>query len=250
MSLRVLRERVGENELEELLRLLKFLGVSTTESRVYLFLLVYGPMTVREISERMNAAQSKIYTAVESLEKRNWVYKGTGRPAKIHPTSVSEVWRYIKDRLNRMMENIETKVVPALQSLEAGRGNYYRVTVIAEPQIEQVAKKIVFEDSKEVKVAIGNTRILTPGLMEALIYAARWKTLKAILPPALKEEGRTLENLGAQVKYKQVFGGGVIGEEILLIVNMGDEVTGVWSDHAFFKNLADIYFERLWSDNE
>jgi sugar-specific transcriptional regulator TrmB len=248
LSLRLLREKVGENELEELLRLLKFLGVSTTESRVYLFLLTYGPMTVREISEKMNAAQSKIYTAVESLEKRNWVYKGTGRPAKIHPTHVEEVWRYIKERLNRMMDNIETKVVPALQSLEAGRANYYKVMIVVEPQIEHIAKRIMFEDSKEVKVAIGDKRLITPGLMEALIYAARWKTLKLIFPPDLEEDGKTLENLGAQVRYKKIFGGGIIGDEILLIINMGEELTGLWSDHAFFKTLGDMYFDRLWNE--
>lgn len=248
MSIRMLRETVGENEFEELLRLLKFLGVSTTESRVYFLLLAEGPMSVRQISDRLNIAMSKIYTAVENLEKRGWVYKGVGRPAKIHPTKISEIWKFAKERMQSMMNSIEEKVIPVLQSFEEDRESMYKIRIIRGEHLENVVRRLMFGRDEEIKVSIGEPSIVTRALMEALIYAARWKKLRVILPPEMRDEGQTLEQLGAQVKHKKVFGGGVIASEVVLFVRMGNETVGLWSDHGFFRYIADAYFDKVWSE--
>jgi len=98
-----LREPVSE----EAKRILKEIGLTEYETRIYLSLLEIGPATPSRISEHANVPYSKIYEALNSLEEKGWIEAQSSRPRRYYPKSPTEALDAVKLRLESMMKGWE-----------------------------------------------------------------------------------------------------------------------------------------------
>lgn len=112
-----------------MLELLKNIGLTEAESKVYLALLELGTTTIGPIAEKSNVAYSKVYLLLEKLIDKglvNYVMKEkTKHFSASNPKKILEYLENKKENINQMMEEVK-EVLPRLEaSLEMFREKEY-----------------------------------------------------------------------------------------------------------------------------
>ena len=98
--------------------ILKNLGLSEYESRVFLTLLMQGPMNYRALSRDSGVPTGKIYQVLSTLESKSFVESSQDRPKVLR---AAEPKRAFRNRLRQLEDNfidLEQKTRDALQSLQ------------------------------------------------------------------------------------------------------------------------------------
>jgi len=246
-----LREPVSE----EAKRILKEIGLTEYETRIYLSLLEIGPATASRISEHANVPYSKIYEALNSLEEKGWIEAQSSRPRRYYPQSPTEALDAVKLRLESMMKGWEKSVLMELQPL------YDRMEIREKPDIWILRGE--FNIMTKLRDMMENTKI---ELMIAVPLLAM-RFLDALLPTLreLSENGVNLlvmisanvssspvEEISkvAEVRVRDsMFGGGVLadGREALLLLGEDKPSLVIWSDHMGLVKFAKDYFQHLWN---
>lgn len=230
------------------LKALSLIGLSKTDLKAYMVILSEGPSTAREIADRVGIASAKIYSVLSRLEKIGLIVKDMGqRPAIYMAVPPEDAWFELKRRLMAELENIEKVLIPFLESIRKGTP-YYRVAIVGSSEVESMAVRII-EDSKSkvLRLAIPFPELITDKVVEALRKVAPLKTVKILA----SEEVLHLipEDLPLDVRVtKTLFGGGIVGDQVLLIVRTRTGIAGMWSSHEYFTHIATIYFDKLWEE--
>ena len=76
-------------------------------------------------------------------------------------------------------------------------------------------------------------------------------SLKALVSQQLKLRGPELPKKLEIRRRETLFGGGVVvdGREVLLVLEGGGELLGIWSNEIGLARFAKEYFEYLWKDS-
>jgi Predicted transcriptional regulators len=93
------------------------LGVTKNEVKLYVTLLMEGPLTGKELAQRLGISQVKVYPMLGTLVERGWVRKTSERPAKYEAVPLLEVWRSLKDKVYDTVEEIERDVIIPFHSI-------------------------------------------------------------------------------------------------------------------------------------
>jgi sugar-specific transcriptional regulator TrmB len=244
-------------DIEELMRRL---GLTSNEIKVYMLLLNSGPLTAKDISDYAEVPFSKIYLVLKSLENKGWISSIRDRPIRYVALSPNEAVKKAKIYREREWEEAANKIIPALQPI-------YEARVVPEtPEIwivrgeENISSKImdlILKSQYELLMAIHAK--LDP-LFERAFLFERISSLhipshvRVLVPRGLLDEVDYFTRLGAELRYRDnMFGGGVISDakEALLILGETDRVnTAIWSTHTSLIYLAKLYFEKLWESSE
>ena len=105
------------------MRLFTNLGLSATETRVYLANLELGPTTVQEVAKKAKLSRTATYDAIETLQARGLIStfeKGKRRVfAAEEPESAVA---HFKDSVRKMEQQIETlnRILPEVKLLAGG----------------------------------------------------------------------------------------------------------------------------------
>jgi len=232
------------------LRILKAIGLGKRELEIYATLLSLGELSAKELSEKLNLPLSKVYASLSLLVQRGWVSRTPGRPSKYYSTPVRDVWEEVKRGLLESVGLVEEKVIPLLEDLSRAPASVFRVAVIGKSRIQGYVAKILRDSAGDkVRVAVSHEIVLR-AIQRSL---SEWRAHQLPRVYMLVEErlGRVLEDakLSSFVEVKRtgkMYGSGVVGKEILLVV--GDEASpqGLWSDHIYIVDLGKGYFDYLW----
>lgn len=243
-------------------RALREIGLTEYETKAYISLVKAGEMTANEISSSTNIPYSKVYTVLETLEKKGWIEVKGGRPRQYYPKSPIEAMRTEKIRQENSFEENKNLIVSELQAL------YEHIEIKEKPEIwiirveENMISKIrdiLDNTKKELMIALPIVsehivRQLTPsvqGILNKRINIQLLTTRKAygILPEFL---------LGiSEVKLRDdMFGGGIMADSVETLLFLSQDMTGeenlaIWSDHIGLNIVSREYFKHLWetSDN-
>jgi sugar-specific transcriptional regulator TrmB len=148
------------------------------------------------------------------------------------------------------MEEVETKVIPLLERASVGSPPLFRIFLLNEGKIQYYIEKVFSKASKEVLIAISHKEIINDEFFEKISSlkdkgAKIWMIITKGVYEFLKDK-----NIMVRENYKiadEMFGSGIISDEIILIFKNGNQLNALWSDHNYFVELGKIYFEHLWS---
>lgn len=241
--------------MEKAQRLLRELGLTEYETRVYAALVSIGPSAAGELSERANVPYSRIYDILSRLERRGWVEIQSGRPTRYKAKAPAEVVRLLKVEQERQLKEIGEGVVKELEPLYERRAEAKRpdIWIIrGERNLLAKAGEMLARAQVEALISLPTLTKEIAGLGSFLpalglknitirvLAAERPKLKRSELPRNLEIRQR-----------KTLFGGGVIvdGREVLLVLGSGAELVGIWSDEIGLARFAKEYFEYLWKDS-
>jgi sugar-specific transcriptional regulator TrmB len=229
-----------------LLKALSLAGLSKRDLTAYILLLTRGPLTAAQLAREMNIPLTKAYLTASRLTKTGLASSRGRRPATYVAAPPREAWLRLKSRLLEEISYVEEKLIPALETM-ASNAAAYNVFVLGPDSIENTARQIVLRGVSPLRVAVAFKEMAAPGIIEVLRETSHRRSTRILV--AEEARGPWIEELeGAEIRYTEnMFGGGFIGEEVLLVIRGGRGLSGLWSSHEYFVSIATIYFDHLWS---
>lgn len=242
------------SEISGLQRLLRIWGIGKKELEIYTVLLTSGELTAKEISTKLNMPLSKVYDSLSVLLEKKWIARTPSRPFKYYANPIRNVWDELKSNLLETINNIEEKIIPMIEDLSKHPASIFRVALIGKNRIPSYIAKVLRDSTNDkLRIAISHEYLLkivyryfsektTP------IYS---KVHLLIEEDLFKKIQKT--KLGSFIELKKtgtMYGSGIIGREILLIIGEEDSMQGLWSDHIYIVELGKGYFDYIWSTSQ
>ena len=239
---------MGEDVIGELINrvspYLRPLGLSKSELRAYAVLLTRGPMTAKDLAKSLDVSQVKVYPLLNELIKKGWVKKEEGRPTKYVAVSLLEVWYALKTSVIKKLDDIERDIVLPLNALFGSKPTAGTVAILSGSSLMDALVALIVRDTREVKLAIAHRELTDERIVDALSEASKRVVVKALIKDGLELDFPPRVEVK---KKKDLFGSGVItSDSVLLIVKSGNILNGIASNHEYFVNIANVYFDHLW----
>lgn len=240
---------------------LREIGLTEYECLAYIALVRYGELTAGQVSEHTTIPYSKVYSVLDSLDRKGWIEIKGGRPRLYYPRPPVEALEAERLRKENRFEQFREAVVSELQPL------YERRDVKEKPEIwiirgvENIAsaiKEIPQKVQRELMLALPEIQPELATIVLPTLELLRDKRVDIHLLTT-SDLVASLENHIAHVAEirvkKEMFGGGVVidGRETLLFLGRGvteEQNLAIWSDHVGLTMIAKIYFEQLWDTAE
>lgn len=245
---------------------LREIGLTEYECQAYLSLLHSGEETAETISQLSNIPYTKVYSVLESLEKRGWVEHGGGRPRKYYPRSPSDALRseqntmesrfaenhsIILDELQPLYENKEILEIPELWIVRGEVNSFNKILELLEKAKREIMLAIPTIPEQLLPTYPDFSSKMFSFLNDLMDSSVEVKVLTT-------NEMASFFNMGdlgvADVRIcEDMFGGGVVidGRETILfldLVHPSGPDTAIWSDHETLTEVAKIYFSHLWDN--
>jgi len=242
-------------------RALREIGLTEYESLAYLALVKSGELTAGKISESTSIPYSKVYSVLDSLERKGWVEVKGGRPRLYYPKSPVEALRAERLRLENRFDQYRDLIVAELQPLYERREIKEKpeIWIIrGEANIASNIKEILGRVKRELMVALPRIppelfRMVFPSF--ELLRDKRVDIHLLTTKNALSLVQAYMRHIAELRVREDMFGGGVVadGQETLLFLGQGvteHQTLAIWSDHVGLTMIAKIYFEHLWNTAE
>lgn len=239
---------------------LKELGLTGYEIKAYISLLEFGTMTAAETSRRSGVPYSKIHEVLAGLEGKGWVESEHSRPSRFYPKSPSTALETIKMKLETERRRNEEHVMSELIPLYAQKGVREKPEiwiVRGEFNIMTKVKETIQSCEKELMIAVPSILGNAPQYLRPMLINLKEKgiSVKMLASGLTDEEALTMEQWAEVRLREQMFGGGVIGDamQVVLLLGGGDEGSSylaIWAEHSGLAKFAKDYFEYLWNDSK
>ena len=194
-------------------QLLRKLGLTTNEMKIYLLLLSQGPLTAKEISEFSGVPFSKVYLVLKNLENKGWITSIRERPIKYIAYSPTKAIRQAKVQREREWEEAAAKLIPILQPIYDARAVSEKPDVWivhGEENVSSKALDLILKAETELLMAIHvemNTLLKkTAEILENYLY--RPLTMKVLIQKDLIDSVKSLIRYGVRLRYRDNLYGG------------------------------------------
>ena len=238
------------------------LGLTSYEIKVYLSLLERGSMTASDISKISGVPYSKIYEVLNSLENKVWLESDSSRPQKFYPKSPSTALEAVRLQKENEIKNNEEIIKNELIPIYEKSGIREKPEIWVVRGFYNIAGKvneIIQNSQRELLIALPQ---LAQDIAKSLQPMLRTLHDKGIRIVVLVSEGTSIEIIKAisriaDVRIKNnMFGGGVIGDGIQVLILLGEEGNrngssqpiAIWAEHPGLAVYAKDYFNYLWND--
>jgi len=237
--------------LDKLLTLLRLVGIGRREAKVYITILTHGPITARDLALHLNVSPTKVYEPLNKLVSLGLVVKTHDRPAKFMAVEPRIAWRRIKGIIEDNIKVFEEKLLPQIEALYHGSSGLYRIILVPGHDIVHRLTDVIISSRTNVDIALSYRELITEQILKAIINASKHIKIRLLIDKKYTDfqELLALRNEGVNIHVIDgMFGSGVIGSSVLLIVKTKEgDLIGMWSDHEFFVEIAKVYFEHLWN---
>jgi len=235
--------------IDKIIPLTKVLGLSSIDVKVYITLLMNGPLTARKLAELLSISVTKTYEPLNRLIKKGFVEKSRERPAVYYAKPPREVWSNIKREVTDLMEFIENYIIPQLEAMASIPSQPYQITIIPQGSIIREIVTLISKSKSDVDIAISFPELVVNEVINAITDASKDKRVRVLVTSRIAKLFDRLKNGFVHVKIlDDMFGSGVIGDTVILIVkNPSGTLNAMWSSHKYFNEIARVYFNHLWS---
>lgn len=96
--------------MEEIIKLLRKIGLTEYETKVYLTLLNKHLDGATRLSKESQVPRTKIYSVLESLEKKSWIKVYSGYPLLFRPNHPKDIFERMKEDYNRFLDSISMEL--------------------------------------------------------------------------------------------------------------------------------------------
>lgn len=229
------------------LGLLRALGLDEKSLSIYLALIEQGPLTAREIAERVNAPYTKIYERLRDLQEWGFVEQTGPRPARFSARPPSEVYRGLVSRASSLLKSLKDQLdfLQTLYEARYGSASTTFIALIRGDKVLELMEDVVRSSNGVVYVALSFPELASSSVIEAIREESKRLEIKVLatkrlagyieLPPRV--ELRTLEDM---------FGGGALGDSAILVVRYSNGLLGIHGNEKYLLDIAKTYFNYLW----
>ncbi len=234
--------------VNELLPLVKILGLSNLDIKVYMTLLINGPLTARRLAELLSIPSTKVYEPLNRLLEKKFIDKSHDRPAIYSARPPREVWDEIKHKIIELMDSIEKYIIPQLEVIAHGASQPYQITIIPQENIVREIKLLILKSKSNVDAALSFPELIVDDIINALIEASKTKRVRILITSSMASLVDKIKNEFIYVKVlNDMFGSGIIGDAVILVVRTPSGIlNAMWSSHKYFNEIARVYFDYLW----
>lgn len=238
-------------------RSLRDLGLTEYESLAYLALVKSGELTAGKVSELTSIPYSKVYSVLDSLDRKGWIEVKGGRPRLYYPKSPVEALMAEQLKQENKFEQIKELLIEELLPLYEQRGVKEKPEIWIIRGSENIAsniREIIAKVKRELMVALPEVPVELPTMVFPYLELLRDRKVDILLLTTT-DLVSTLKDYAAYIAEVRVrdemFGGGVVvdGKETLLFLGKGvteEQNLAIWSDHVGLNMIATIYFQHLW----
>jgi HTH-type transcriptional regulator, sugar sensing transcriptional regulator len=243
---------------------LEGLGLTKTETRSYVALLVGGTMTANEVSRAARVPYSKVYQALESLHKKGWVDRQRSRPILYTAKPPESALEELRSQNESDMREREKVALAELVGIYEKKGEQERPDIWilrGTSEILSRVKNTVVNSRDELLIALPMGIAPYADQVASLLSALRERGVKISILTSLGLPDESLSALSASAEVRtrrMMFGGGVIADskDVVLLLGAGGSGEGnnsplaIWADHPGLASFARDYFEFLWDSRE
>ena len=236
-------------------RILRELGLTANETRLYLALLKHGPLKILDLSRKTGAYRANTYDAVAGLTRKGLVRFSSEGKKKLyeatHPSKLLAMLREQKERISEKEKRVN-ELLPELEALRTDAGSK-QVTILQGRE----GVKSIFEDI----LSTGKTNhcIGAWGLPPVLgNYLAQWhkRRVKAkLLDKMIFKEGADRGKELAKLSYTQCrflpkmydspTAINVYGHKVAFVIGFAEPV-GIMIENEDISKDFKSYFDLLW----
>lgn len=239
-------------------RVLRELGLTDYETRVYIALLEKGASTASQVSENSDVPYSKVYETLTSLERKGWIETERGRPGRYYPKAPSEALATTKMQVEERVKTWERTITTELQPLYERREIREKPDIwILRGELSVVAKlrEMLEKTKSELMIAAPNFPKALANLALPILQRLQSNNVKILFMASKQTDALDfdeLESLAEVRERDQMFGGGVIvdGKEAMLFLGEGKPNLVIWSSHLGLVQFAKDYFRYLWDSSQ
>jgi len=246
---------------ETIRRALKEFGLTEYEVKAYIALVESGPMPASQLSTTAAIPYSKIYEILGNLERKGWVEIEQGRPSKYFPKPPSTALEASRVRMENTLKSSQTEALSELQPLYEKKGVQERPDiwiVRGQNNILDKIRETLGRTRQELFVAmpVAPDPIVSMALPILALMKEKGVKVSVMVPQTTSRE--TLRKLKTLVQVRtreQMFGGGIISDDDLIIILLGEDplkglTLAISSDHIGLVRFGKSYFEYLWESSK
>jgi len=236
-------------------RLLKLANLSERALRAYLILVEEGPSTARAISKALGIPYTKVYGILRELEELGVVYADRSkRPEVFYARPPMELYAKVLAHVSSALSNLKLFLDLLQPQYESTYGispeDRERAFVSIAKGLEGVvndALRIIVGSTSNIDVAMPYEELLREGpILASLVEESKSKRVRLLIPPGIK-----LDTLPPRIEVRRkegMFGGGFLGDGVLLVVKYRGDFFGVRSNEPYLVDIAKTYFDKLWEE--
>ncbi|MCX8135829.1 TrmB family transcriptional regulator [Pyrobaculum aerophilum] len=235
--------------MEELRRLLEAFEIGAREVDIYLALVERGESTARDLAEALNIPYTKVYAYIERLRDMGLVIpQGGSRPLKYRAVPPAEVYKLLVNKVSNALRSLK----PIFDSLQLVYESKHPVAsptfltlIRGAGRVADLISDIIAATDNEAYLAVPFPELITYRLLATIAEESKRIVIKVLTTDQLRNKF----DLPPRVEIKTVnemFGGGAIGNSVLIFVKYGGEISGVYSNERFILEIAKTYFYNVW----
>jgi sugar-specific transcriptional regulator TrmB len=252
---------------EEAIDVLKQLGLTYCQSRIYLILVKLGASPVKTISKNSGVARAEVYRTMPALQKLGLVEKILGIPIHFKATPLQDgihillkqknskhtkLQKKAKKLVNNFTENKETELTEeGSEFVIIPEGKIHKLWVLkrratTQTNIDVFVTREVFKHEINNNVEDINNLLENGVKIRYIVYTIRGENTTIKLNPYLKEASNF------QVRYIStvpIVATLVFDNKEAVFSNPTDNLlsgTKLWSNNPHFIALVQNYFETVW----
>lgn len=237
--------------------LLRMIGLSRYQLKVYLTLVERGPLTASSIVKYAGVPSSKVYSVLKGMVKLGIIdVDSSKRPEVFAAKPPKEVFSITVSRVNDIIEKAKP-VINTLQMIyEASNQRTIKArsetlfTIKGLQNAKNLARVIMMGNAKEVSIAIPYGQLLDDEITSMIIEAAGKSEVKLLVTKDLVNNAKTLPPRVSLRVRDMMFGAGFIGDGVLLTIQYGADYLSLYSTQEYIIEIAKTYFETLWRESE
>ncbi len=237
--------------------LLRMIGLSKYQLKVYLTLVERGPLTASLVVKYANVPSSKVYSILKGMVKLGLVdVDSSKRPEVFVAKPPKEVFNIAVSRINDIVEKARPMINTLQMIYEASNQRSIKArsetlfTVKGLQNTKNLARVVMLGNVKEVSVAIPYNQLLDNEFASMIIEAADKSEVKLLITRDLIDYVKGLPPRISLRVRDMMFGAGFIGDGVLLTIQYGADYLSLYSTQEYIIEIAKTYFETLWRESE
>ncbi|MEM5852795.1 MAG: helix-turn-helix domain-containing protein [Candidatus Aenigmatarchaeota archaeon] len=247
-------------EKEEIIWTLQKFGMTEYESRAYFTLVLLGPAKALEVSKQASIPQSKIYSALESLMKKQLVEMFDGRPKLFKAIEPKLAIRDLLKAKEQEFSSLKQKALSISKLLKpihidedevegiwVQRGEKYMEMIDKTAEMVKNAKKYVYGISKDFSFSSKFRKAVLQSRkkgVDVYIMATRLDSQRMTSAKWYLEHGIKIGIFEVETHPNVIV---IDGREASLRLESKDNgFHSIWSKDTCFVKMIDMYLKSLW----
>ena len=251
---------------DDAFEMLRDLGLTIVQAKVYLALVRSEAATIGRISELSKVPRTDLYRVVKELEKKGLVERVLAHPIRFRAVPFAEVLHVLLQRRNEEMHKFRARAIQLLQNSRDeqdfgfGKSSETRFVLVPSSRVAEKIARAIDEAQESIDLVLSWARfsrgffVYSENLDKAWSRNVKCRMIIEKSDQGLSPDQMTLcQKENCEMKLVDSLPKTVLGiydgREVFIIENPAAELSGspaLWSNNSSLVALAKDFFDMLW----